>query len=168
MTQQRSCKNVSQEFNKKRRMQKRNMNKRESHSKIWKSKSNRYNLKMKEKMLYSWKNMKILKSNKENSLKIWSLITKSLWNKMRSSMRHSPRANLVFVRRQSNGRLSISRLKECTPIFKLNSKKIKLSGQVNSTSWKSRKNNIRKIMRINKLFSNRRSISFNVIAKTQR
>lgn len=49
----RSCKKEFREFNKKKRMLRRNMNKRENHSKIWRSKSSRFNLKTKEKMQYN-------------------------------------------------------------------------------------------------------------------
>jgi hypothetical protein len=65
------------EFKLRKKMLRRNMSKRENHSRIWRSKFSRFNLKMRERMLFSWRNMRILKNNRENSLKISNSITKS-------------------------------------------------------------------------------------------
>lgn len=84
MMLQRFFKSVSHEFNRKKKMLKRNMSRREKLLRILRSRSNRSNHKMIETMLYNWKSTKILKSSKESLSKTWSWIIKNSWNRMRS------------------------------------------------------------------------------------
>jgi hypothetical protein len=80
-------------------MLRRSMSKREKLSKTLRNRSSRSNLRMREKMQYNWRSMKILKSSKGNSSRTWNWTTKSSWNKMRSSMRLFQKVSLVSERR---------------------------------------------------------------------
>jgi len=70
-------KNVFREFKLRKRMLKRSMSKREKLSKIWRNRFSKYNPLMKERMLFSWRSTRILRSSRESSLRILNLITKS-------------------------------------------------------------------------------------------
>ena len=161
-------KKESRESNKKKRMLKRNTNKREKLSKIWKNRSNKFNLKMKEKMLSSWKSMRILRSSNESLSRTSNQIMPNSLSKLKSLMRHFQRVNLESEKKLSSGKSSTMKLKECTQISKQNLKRTKLSGLANLTSQRNRKSNIRKIMRISRLCSNKLSINFKETAKTQK
>lgn len=128
----------------------------------------KFNLKMREKMLFSMRSMKILKSSKENSLRIWSLTIRNLLNKMRSLTKHSQKVSLVSEKKLSNGRSSTLKLKGCFQIFKQNSKRIRLFGLESLTFWRSKRSNTKRTMRISKLFSNRLLTNSSVIAKIPR
>ena len=76
------------------------------------------------------------------------------------------RVNLALETKSNNGKLSIMKQRECTLIFKLSSKKTKHFGLVNLISWRSRKNSIRRTMKISRLCSSKQLTNFSVIVRT--
>ena len=140
-TTRKHFKKESQEFNKKKKMLRPSMSKREKLSRNLRNLCNNLNLNLIETKQFRLKNTRILKGLRTISLKLMRLRPKSFKNKITSSTRLFLKEKSALENKLKTGRDNIMIWKDNMLTSRVSLKKKKLSGKESLSSLKNKKSN---------------------------